>query len=148
MDWWTWLLGPGDRCCCSGENSPHPTLAHCVSIQQAAPSLVLLPEARSRSSAPACTLRSRPVLNVGVAMRFMPAEVPKVMYQCWGDMPSTLEAGNATVCLTIHKSSLDQLGGFLPSGRSPLSPQDPKPTSGENGLRNPGTTSTASCLPV
>ncbi|XP_044928447.1 integrin alpha-D isoform X3 [Mustela putorius furo] len=55
-------------------------------------------------------LRSRPVLNVGVAMRFMPAEVPKVVYQCWGDMPSTLEAGNATVCLTIHKSSLDQLG--------------------------------------
>ncbi|XP_059243360.1 integrin alpha-D-like, partial [Mustela nigripes] len=43
-------------------------------------------------------------------MRFMPAEVPKVVYQCWGDMPSTLEAGNATVCLTIHKSSLDQLG--------------------------------------
>ncbi|XP_045849455.1 integrin alpha-D-like isoform X3 [Meles meles] len=66
-------------------------------------------------------LRSRPVLNVWVAMRFMPSEVPKVVYQCWGDMPSTLEAGNTTVCLTIHKNSLDQLGDVQSSVRYDLS---------------------------
>ncbi|XP_073740248.1 integrin alpha-D-like isoform X2 [Callorhinus ursinus] len=65
-------------------------------------------------------LRSRPVLNVGVAMRFMPLEVAKAVYQCWGDVPSTLEAGNATVCLSIHKSSLDQLGDVQSSVRYDL----------------------------
>ncbi|MBZ3878652.1 Integrin alpha-D [Sciurus carolinensis] len=55
-------------------------------------------------------LRSLPVLKVGVAMRFTPVEVAKVVYQCWEEMPTTLEAAEATVCLTIHKSSLDQLG--------------------------------------
>ncbi|XP_042638895.1 integrin alpha-D [Orycteropus afer afer] len=55
-------------------------------------------------------LRSRPVLKVRGAIRFTPAEVAKVVHQCWEEVPTTLEAGNATVCLTIHKSSLDQLG--------------------------------------
>ncbi|XP_044602757.2 integrin alpha-D isoform X2 [Equus asinus] len=55
-------------------------------------------------------LRSLPVLNVGVAMRFMPSEVAKAVYQCWEEVPTTLEAADATVCLTIHKSSPDQLG--------------------------------------
>ncbi|KAF3814073.1 hypothetical protein GH733_018105 [Mirounga leonina] len=65
-------------------------------------------------------LRSRPVLNVGVAMRFMPSEVAKAVYQCWGDVPSTLEAASATVCLSIHKSSLDQLGDVQSSIRYDL----------------------------
>ncbi|XP_035578269.1 integrin alpha-D-like isoform X1 [Zalophus californianus] len=65
-------------------------------------------------------LRSRPVLNVGVTMRFMPLEVAKAVYQCWGDVPSTLEAGNATVCLSIHKCSLDQLGDVQSSVRYDL----------------------------
>ncbi|XP_032286637.1 integrin alpha-D isoform X2 [Phoca vitulina] len=65
-------------------------------------------------------LRSRPVLNVGVAMRFMPLEVAKAVYQCWGDVPSTLEAASATVCLSIHKSSLDQLGDVQSSIRYDL----------------------------
>lgn len=60
------------------------------------------------------------MLNVGVTMRFMPSEVAKAVYQCWEEVPTTLEAGNATVCLTIHKSSLDQLGEFLSSESSPL----------------------------
>ncbi|XP_076997260.1 integrin alpha-D isoform X2 [Tamandua tetradactyla] len=55
-------------------------------------------------------LRSRPVLKVGVAMSFIPVEVPKSVYQCWEEVPTTLAAGDATVCLTIYKSSLDQLG--------------------------------------
>ncbi|XP_006872049.1 PREDICTED: integrin alpha-D [Chrysochloris asiatica] len=55
-------------------------------------------------------LRGRPVLKVGVAIRFMPVEVPKTVYQCWREMRTILEAGDATVCLTIHKISLDQLG--------------------------------------
>ncbi|XP_068381061.1 integrin alpha-D [Eschrichtius robustus] len=58
----------------------------------------------------ALLLRSLPVLNVEVAMRFTPPEVTKSVYQCWEELPTALEAGDATVCLTIHKSSQDQLG--------------------------------------
>uniref|UniRef100_A0A8D2DH36 Integrin subunit alpha D n=1 Tax=Sciurus vulgaris TaxID=55149 RepID=A0A8D2DH36_SCIVU len=60
-------------------------------------------------------LRSLPVLKVGVAMRFTPVEVAKVVYQCWEEVPTTLEAAEATVCFTIHKSSLDQLGNVQSS---------------------------------
>ncbi|XP_042828045.1 integrin alpha-D-like isoform X2 [Panthera tigris] len=65
-------------------------------------------------------LRSQPVLNVGVTMRFMPSEVAKAVYQCWEEVPTTLEAGNATVCLTIRKSSLDHLGDVQSSVRYDL----------------------------
>uniref|UniRef100_A0A452UFI8 Integrin subunit alpha D n=1 Tax=Ursus maritimus TaxID=29073 RepID=A0A452UFI8_URSMA len=65
-------------------------------------------------------LLTRPVLNVGVAMRFMPSEVAKAVYQCWEDVPSTQEAGSATVCITIHKSSLDKLGDVQSSVRYDL----------------------------
>ncbi|XP_026907358.2 integrin alpha-D isoform X1 [Acinonyx jubatus] len=65
-------------------------------------------------------LRSQPVLNVGVTMRFMPSEVAKAVYQCWEEVPTTLEAGYATVCLTIHKISLDQLGDVQSSVRYDL----------------------------
>ncbi|XP_061065969.1 integrin alpha-D isoform X2 [Eubalaena glacialis] len=58
----------------------------------------------------ALLLRSLPVLNVEVAVRFTPPEVTKSVYQCWEELPTALEAGDATVCLTIHKSSQDQLG--------------------------------------
>ncbi|KAG8513652.1 Integrin alpha-D, partial [Galemys pyrenaicus] len=58
----------------------------------------------------ALLLRSRPVLKVAVDMRFSPPEVAKAAYQCWGKEPATLGAGEATVCLTVSKSSLDQLG--------------------------------------
>uniref|UniRef100_A0A8D1NT53 VWFA domain-containing protein n=1 Tax=Sus scrofa TaxID=9823 RepID=A0A8D1NT53_PIG len=47
--------------------------------------------------------RSRPVLTVDVAMRFLP---PEVASQNWEQLPIAL---NATVCLTIHRSSKDQL---------------------------------------
>ncbi|KAK2097942.1 hypothetical protein P7K49_023393 [Saguinus oedipus] len=60
-------------------------------------------------------LRSLPVLKVGVAMRFSPVEVAKAVYRCWEEGPSTLEAGNASVCLTIHKSTFDQLGDIQSS---------------------------------
>ncbi|XP_053750524.1 integrin alpha-D-like isoform X3 [Panthera pardus] len=65
-------------------------------------------------------LRSQPVLNVQVTMRFMPSEVAKAVYQCWEEVPTTLEAGNATVCLTIRKSSLDHLGDVQSSVRYDL----------------------------
>ncbi|XP_033074122.1 integrin alpha-D isoform X2 [Trachypithecus francoisi] len=55
-------------------------------------------------------LRSLPVLKVGVTMRFSPGEVAKAVCWCWEEGPSALEAGDATICLTIQKSSLDQLG--------------------------------------
>ncbi|XP_008046607.1 integrin alpha-D isoform X2 [Carlito syrichta] len=65
-------------------------------------------------------LRSLPVLKVGVAMRFTPMEVAKAVYQCWEDVPTTLEAGEVTVCLTVHKSSLSQLGDVQSSIRYDL----------------------------
>ncbi|XP_057551170.1 integrin alpha-D [Hippopotamus amphibius kiboko] len=63
-------------------------------------------------------IRSLPVLTVEVAMRFTPPEVTKAVYQCWEDLP--LEAGDATVCLTIHKVSHDQLGDVQSSVRYDL----------------------------
>ncbi|KAM8777359.1 integrin alpha-D isoform 2-T2 [Rhynchonycteris naso] len=55
-------------------------------------------------------LRSLPVLKVEVAIRFSPSEVVKAVYQCVEELPAPQEATTATVCLTIQKSSLDQLG--------------------------------------
>ncbi|XP_075384250.1 integrin alpha-D-like [Tenrec ecaudatus] len=55
-------------------------------------------------------LRSRPVLKIGVTIRFTPVEVAKAVYQCRDRGHATLEAGKATICLAIHKQSLDQLG--------------------------------------
>lgn len=109
-------------------STPHiPPLPSVCPVQQDAASLLLLPKVRVGSSASVCTLRSQPVLNVGVTISFMPSEVAKAVYQCWEEVPTTLEAGNATVCLTIHKSSLDQLGECLPSGSSPLPHEGPHP---------------------
>uniref|UniRef100_A0A5F7ZN11 Integrin subunit alpha X n=1 Tax=Macaca mulatta TaxID=9544 RepID=A0A5F7ZN11_MACMU len=65
-------------------------------------------------------LRSLPVLKVGVTMRFSPGEVAKSVYWCWEEGPSALEAGDATICLTIQKSSLDQLGDVQSSVRFDL----------------------------
>ncbi|KAL4686087.1 hypothetical protein H8959_001684 [Pygathrix nigripes] len=65
-------------------------------------------------------LRSLPVLKVGVTMRFSPGEVAKAVYWCWEEGPSALEAGDATICLTIQKSSLDQLGDVQSSVRFDL----------------------------
>ncbi|XP_023046851.1 integrin alpha-D isoform X4 [Piliocolobus tephrosceles] len=65
-------------------------------------------------------LRSLPVLKVGVTMRFSPGEVAKAVYWCWEEGPSALEAGDATICLTIQKSSLDQLGDIQSSVRFDL----------------------------
>ncbi|XP_053410996.1 integrin alpha-D isoform X1 [Nycticebus coucang] len=55
-------------------------------------------------------LRSLPMLTVGVTMRFTPVEVARAVYQCSEEVPTTQEAGKATICLTVHKSSLDHLG--------------------------------------
>uniref|UniRef100_A0A5F9C205 Integrin subunit alpha D n=1 Tax=Oryctolagus cuniculus TaxID=9986 RepID=A0A5F9C205_RABIT len=55
-------------------------------------------------------LRSQPVLKVGVAMRFSPVEVAKAVFQHCREASGALEAGEATVCLTVHKTSPDQLG--------------------------------------
>uniref|UniRef100_A0A8C8U2X9 Integrin, alpha D n=1 Tax=Peromyscus maniculatus bairdii TaxID=230844 RepID=A0A8C8U2X9_PERMB len=65
-------------------------------------------------------LRSLPLLKVGIAIRFVPAEVAKAVYQCWRRIPTALEAGKAIVCLTIHKASPDQLGDVQSSIRYDL----------------------------
>ncbi|XP_040609452.1 integrin alpha-D [Mesocricetus auratus] len=65
-------------------------------------------------------LRSLPLLKVGIAIRFVPVKVAKAVYQCWKRNPTALEAGEATVCLTIHKGSHDQLGDIQSSVRYDL----------------------------
>ncbi|XP_074178711.1 integrin alpha-D isoform X3 [Rhinolophus sinicus] len=65
-------------------------------------------------------LRSQPVLHVAVAIRFTPSELVQAVYQCWEEVPTPLEAGTATVCLTIHKISLDYLGDMRSSVRYDL----------------------------
>lgn len=67
------------------------------------------------------------MLNVGVAIRFAPSEVGMAVYQCLEEVPTPLEVGNATVCLTIHKSSLDQLGEFAPVDSVPHPQKGPSP---------------------
>lgn len=54
------------------------------------------------------------MVRVGISIRFAPVEVAKAVYQCWKRTPTALEAGEATVCLTIHKGSPDHLGECLP----------------------------------
>nr|XP_048311037.1 integrin alpha-D [Myodes glareolus] len=65
-------------------------------------------------------LRSLPLLKVGIAIRFVPKEVAKTVYQCWKRIPTVLEAGEAVVCLTISKGSPDQLGDVQSSVRYDL----------------------------
>ncbi|XP_066239434.1 integrin alpha-D isoform X3 [Saccopteryx leptura] len=65
-------------------------------------------------------LRSLPVLNVRVAIRFSPSEVGKAVYQCVVEAPAPQDAATATVCLTIQKSSCDQLGDVRSSVRYDL----------------------------
>uniref|UniRef100_A0A8C5JTZ2 Integrin, alpha D n=1 Tax=Jaculus jaculus TaxID=51337 RepID=A0A8C5JTZ2_JACJA len=65
-------------------------------------------------------LRSLPVLKVGISIRFAPMEVTKAVYQCWKEVPIALEAGKATVCFTIQRGSLGQLGDIQGSVRYDL----------------------------
>ncbi|KAK7812104.1 hypothetical protein U0070_004565 [Myodes glareolus] len=65
-------------------------------------------------------LRSLPLLKVGIAIKFVPKEVAKTVYQCWKRIPTVLEAGKAVVCLTISKGSPDQLGDVQSSVRYDL----------------------------
>ncbi|XP_038191543.1 integrin alpha-D [Arvicola amphibius] len=65
-------------------------------------------------------LRSLPLLKVEIAIRFVPVEVAKAVYQCWKRIPTVLEAGEAIVCLTIRKGSPDQLGDIQSSVRYDL----------------------------
>lgn len=88
------------------------------------------------------------MLHVAVTILFMPSELVQAVYQCWEEVPTPLEAGNATICLTIHKSSLNQLGEFLPVDRGPQTSEVPSSSSGQNGPRNPNLTYTPTQLPV
>nr|Q9QYE7.1 RecName: Full=Integrin alpha-D; AltName: CD_antigen=CD11d; Flags: Precursor [Rattus norvegicus]AAF21241.1 alpha D integrin [Rattus norvegicus] len=65
-------------------------------------------------------LRSLPLLKVELSIRFAPMEVAKAVYQCWERTPTVLEAGEATVCLTVHKGSPDLLGNVQGSVRYDL----------------------------
>lgn len=88
------------------------------------------------------------MLSVGVAIRFAPSEVGQPEYQCLEEAPSRLEAVSATVCLTIHKSSTDQLGEFPPGdpGPQPPRPQSPRlqPYPQDRGALKPNLT----CLSI
>lgn len=80
------------------------------------------------------------MLHVAVAIRFTPSELVQAVYQCWEEVPTPLEAGTATVCLTIHKISLDYLGEFPPVDPGPHPTEVPSLSPGQNGPRNPNLT--------
>ncbi|XP_028625175.1 integrin alpha-D [Grammomys surdaster] len=65
-------------------------------------------------------LRSLPLVKVEISIRFAPMVVAKAVYQCWERTPTVLEAGEATVCLTVHKGSPDLLGDIHSSVRYDL----------------------------
>uniref|UniRef100_A0A8C9CEA9 Integrin subunit alpha D n=1 Tax=Phocoena sinus TaxID=42100 RepID=A0A8C9CEA9_PHOSS len=73
----------------------------------------------------AVLLRSLSVLNVEVAMRFTPSEVTKSVYQCWEELPTALEAGDATVCLSTkaHRTKHLRFSHF-PSSIPPSASSD------------------------
>lgn len=79
------------------------------------------------------------MLSVGVAIRFAPSEVGQAEYQCLEEAPTGLEAASATVCLTIHKSSPDQLGEFPPVDPGPQPPR-PQPYPQDRGALKPNLT--------
>lgn len=105
MAWWTWPWEPRGTCYCLGEVthlSPLPTVSTCLVLSQRhAFTTIYIP-------------RSLPLLKVAISIRFAPTEVAKAVYQCWERTPTVLEAGEAIVCLTIHKGSPDLLGECLP----------------------------------
>uniref|UniRef100_A0A8C6B6W9 Integrin subunit alpha D n=1 Tax=Monodon monoceros TaxID=40151 RepID=A0A8C6B6W9_MONMO len=78
-----------------------------------------------RAQGHALLLRSLPVLNVEVAMRFTPPEVTKSVYQCWEELPTALEAGDATVCLSTkaHRTKHLRFSHF-PSSIPPSASSD------------------------
>ena len=139
MDWWTLLWGPGDMCCCSGDHPPSPPTCPLCLIHQAALSLVLPTGGQRVVLSPSCTLRSLPVLKVNVTMKFTPPEVTKAVYQCWDELTTTMEAGHATVCLTIHKSSQDRLGELPPGRPDPYLPEAPPHPAYPQDRMEPGT---------
>uniref|UniRef100_A0A5F8HGK3 Integrin subunit alpha D n=1 Tax=Monodelphis domestica TaxID=13616 RepID=A0A5F8HGK3_MONDO len=55
-------------------------------------------------------LRTRPVLRVDVSITFTPPELPRSVFECWGQETTNQEAGAAVICLTIYKNTPDQLG--------------------------------------
>ena len=128
-----WTGGP----CCGGPGTcataqvttpPSPLACRLRLIHQAAPSFVFPAGGQRPVLSPSCTLRSLPVLKVNVTMKFTPPEVTKAVYQCWDELTTTTEAGQATVCLTIHKSSQDRLGELPPGRPDPYLPEAPLPS--------------------
>ena len=141
--------GPGARTTAQVTTPPSPLACPLCLIHQAAPSFVFPAGGQKPVLSPSCTLRTLPVLKVNMTMKFTPPEVTKAVYQCWDELTTTVEAGQATVCLTIHKSSQDHLGELPPGRPDPYLPEAPYPalSSGPNGARNPDLTSTSTQLP-
>ena len=79
------------------------------------------------------------MLKVNVTMKFTPPEVTKAVYQCWDELTTTMEAGHATVCLTIHKSSQDRLGELPPGRPDPYLPEAPPHPAYPQDRMEPGT---------
>lgn len=109
MAWWTWPWEPRGTYCCSGEKSPPLPSVSGVLVLSQHPVLTIM-----------YTSRSLPLLKVELSIRFAPMEVAKAVYQCWERTPTVLEAGEATVCLTVHKGSPDLLGECFPKTGSSI----------------------------
>ncbi|XP_038619354.1 integrin alpha-D-like [Tachyglossus aculeatus] len=63
----------------------------------------------------ALLLRSRPVLRVDVSLQFVPPELARAVFDCGEQTVPRREAGEARVCLTVHKTSRDRLGNIQSS---------------------------------
>lgn len=59
-------------------------------------------------------------MKVEISITFAPTVVAKAVYQCWEGTPTVLEAGEAIVCLTVHKGSPDLLGECFPKSGSSI----------------------------
>ncbi|XP_074854396.1 integrin alpha-D-like [Carettochelys insculpta] len=72
-----------------------------------------LPDVAVGAQGQVLLLRSRPVLRVGVSIRFQPSMIPTSAFTCQGQEQLNTEASKAEVCFTVTKSTRDSLGDQL-----------------------------------
>ncbi|XP_074854282.1 integrin alpha-M-like [Carettochelys insculpta] len=72
-----------------------------------------LPDVAVGAQGQVLLLRSRPVLRVGVSIRFQPSMIPTSAFTCQGQEQLNTEASKAEVCFTVTKSTRDSLGNRL-----------------------------------
>ncbi|ELW66316.1 Integrin alpha-X [Tupaia chinensis] len=77
----------------------------------------------------ALLLRTRPVLQVWMSIRFTPPEIPRSVYECQEQVAPVRTLGDATVCLHIYKSSKNRLSDLQSSVTFDLALDPGRPSS-------------------